>query len=91
MNKPRILIVEDGDSQRFLLRGFLVREGYWVGEAENGLQAIELLRGENFDIILLDHKMRGLSGFDVLREVKKSNPEIDVVMISRKLPCQADN
>jgi len=82
MNKPRILIVEDGESQRFLLRGFLVREGYRVGEAENGLQAIELLRGENFDIILLDHRMRGMSGLDVLREVKKRNPEIDVVMVS---------
>ena len=82
MNKPSILIVDDGESQRFVLKGFLVREGYLVGEAENGIKAIQCVRDELFDIILLDHKMPGMDGREVLKEIKKNNPEIDVVIIS---------
>ncbi len=82
MNKPKILIVDDGESQRFVLKGFLLREGYMVGEAENGIKALECVKDHHFDIILLDHKMPGMNGVDVLKEVKRTNPEITVVIIS---------
>jgi DNA-binding NtrC family response regulator len=82
MNKPKILIVDDGESQRFLLKGFLLREGYLVGEAENGIKALQCVKDQHFDIILLDHKMPGMNGVDVLKEVKRTNPEIVVVIIS---------
>ena len=82
MNKPKILIVDDKESQRFVLKGFLLREGYMVGEAENGIKALECVKDHHFDIILLDHKMPGMNGVDVLKEVKRTNPEITVVIIS---------
>jgi DNA-binding NtrC family response regulator len=82
MNKPKILIVEDGDSQRFLLTGFLIRETYPVCEAENGIKAIELVRSGHFDIILLDYKLPGMDSVTALKEIKEIDPEIDVVVIS---------
>jgi len=82
MNKPKILIVDDGESQRFVLKGFLLREGFLVGEAENGIKALQCIRDQHFDIILLDHKMPGMNGVDVLKEIKRINPEIVVVIVS---------
>ncbi len=80
--KPKILIVDDGDSQRYVLKGFLLREGYLVDESENGIKALQCMKDQHFDIILLDHKMPGMNGFEVLKEVKRTNPEIAVVIIS---------
>jgi len=82
MNKPKILIVDDGESQRFVLKGFLLREGYLVDEAENGIKALQCVKDQPFDVILLDQKMPGMNGVDVLKEVKRTNPEIAVVIIS---------
>ncbi len=80
--KPKILIVDDGESQRYVLKGFLLCEGYLVDESENGIKALQCMRDQCFDIILLDHKMPGMNGVEVLKEVKRTNPEIAVVIIS---------
>ena len=82
MNKTKILIVDDGESQRFVLKGFLLREGYLVDEAENGIKALQCVKDQHFDIILLDHKMPGMKGVEVLKEIKRMNPKIAVVIIS---------
>lgn len=82
MNKPKILIVDDGESQRLVLKGFLVQEGYLVDEAENGVKALQCVKDQRFDVILLDHKMPGINGLDVLKEIKRIDPKIDVVIIS---------
>ena len=82
MKKLNILVVEDGQSQREMLRDFLRKEGHAVGEAESGDRAIQRVREGHYDLILLDYKMQGMDGMQVLQAVKGINPEIDIVIIT---------
>ncbi len=82
MNKINILVVEDGQSQRELLRDFLKDEGYPVSEAENGETALRQLRENCFDLLLTDFKMPGMDGMALLQAAKQVNPEIDVVVMT---------
>ncbi|PHS68403.1 MAG: response regulator [Flavobacterium sp.] len=80
----KILIIEDEAAIRRVLTRILSEENkdYLVSEAEDGLIGIELIKKENFDLILCDIKMPKMDGIEVLEAVKKIKPEIPVVMIS---------
>jgi len=80
----KIIIVEDEATIRRVLIKILIEEDekYQIEEATDGLQALEKIKKENFDLILCDIKMPKLDGIELLESVKKYNPEIPVIMIS---------
>ena len=79
-----ILIIEDEAAIRRVLAKILAEESqdYQVSEAEDGLEGIELVKKQDFDLILCDIKMPKMDGVEVLEAIKKIKPEIPVVMIS---------
>lgn len=79
-----VLVVDDNEVNRDLLTRRLTRQGMTVGIAENGRQALERVRSQPFDLILLDIMMPELNGYEVLEQLK-SDPNlrhIPVIMIS---------
>jgi len=78
----RILVVDDEESLREMLKEFLEGEGMLVELAQNGREALEKLRSLSLDLILLDLRMPGMSGIEVLQEIKKEEPELPVVVIT---------
>lgn len=83
-SKASLLLVDDNRLNREGLGNRLRRQGYEVGMAENGRQALEKLRHEPYELVLLDSMMPGLSGQQVLAEIKSDGGlrEIPVIMIS---------
>jgi DNA-binding NtrC family response regulator len=80
----RILIIEDEEAIRRVLVKILSEENslYKVFEAMDGLSGIELIKKEDFDLILCDIKMPKMDGVEVLQAAKKLKPEVPIVMIS---------
>lgn len=80
----KILIIEDEAAIRRVLTKILSEENdtYRVEEAEDGLQGLEKIKNEDYDLIFCDIKMPKMDGVEVLEAVKKIKPEIPMVMIS---------
>jgi DNA-binding NtrC family response regulator len=79
---PKILIIDDEKAIRKTMREILEYESYQVDEAENGIDGLNKLRDEHYDIVLLDIKMPKMDGMEVLEEAQKVNPDVPVIMIS---------
>jgi DNA-binding NtrC family response regulator len=82
MSSAKILIVDDELIMRESLAGWLQRDGHTVETAPSGEEALSKLKDSRFDIMLVDIKMEGISGLDVLQQVKDSDPDVAVVMIT---------
>ena len=80
----KILIIEDESAIRRVLSKILVEESkeYEVEEAVDGIEGVEKLKKEDYDLVLCDIKMPKMDGMEVLTEIKKVKPEIPFVMIS---------
>jgi len=82
MSRTKILIVDDELIMRESLAGWIERDGHFVETAKSGEDALERLEKKQFDILLVDIKMEGISGLDVVKYVKESDLDADVVMIT---------
>ncbi len=80
--KPTILVTDDEKSIRNSLREILEFEQYRVLEADGGENALHQVKNENIDLMILDIKMKGMDGIEVLEKVKELNSDLPVIMIS---------
>ena len=78
----RILVVDDEESIRDLLRLVLTEEGYWVITASGGEEAIEHLEAQRFDLVITDLVMPKVNGVVVLRAAKRIDPNYPVMVIT---------
>lgn len=78
-----ILIVDDETKIRELIKKYALFEGHTVSEASNGLEAIEICRQNQFDIIIMDVMMPELDGFSACKEIRKS-ADTPVLMLSAR-------
>lgn len=79
----RILIVDDEEKIRAVLREYAEFEGYEVVEAADGMEAVRICREQNFDALIMDIMMPRLDGFSACKEIKKIK-EIPVLMLSAR-------
>ena len=79
----RILVVDDEEKIRAIIRKYGEFEGYEITEAHDGMEAVELCKKQDFDLMILDVMMPELDGFSACREIKKRK-NIPVIMLSAR-------
>lgn len=79
-----LLIVDDDDEIRELLEYDLAQSGYKVDTAQNGLEGLEKAVSNYYDLVLLDVMMPKMNGFDVCKNIRKSKPELPVLLLTAK-------
>ncbi|MEC1176882.1 response regulator [Metasolibacillus meyeri] len=77
-----ILIVDDQQGIRLLLNEVFKKEGYRTYLASNGIEALNIFKNEEIDCILLDMKIPGMNGMEILRELRLYSDKINVVMMT---------
>jgi two-component system, NtrC family, response regulator HydG len=80
--KPRILVVDDEESIRIMLRAVLEEEGYEIIEAADGPEAVKAVEQDPLDLILLDIRMTTMDGIETLTEIRKISPLVPVLMMT---------
>lgn len=78
----KVLIVDDQPGIRLLLEELFKRENYHTMSAQNGGEALQIIAEEELDCVLLDMKMPGIDGIEVLRRLKEERPELPVIMMT---------
>jgi two-component system, cell cycle response regulator len=82
MAKGRILAIDDERFFRELYRDILAREGYVVRTAVSGEEAMDILRREDFDLVISDLGLPGMDGVETSRAIKNFNPEQEIIVVS---------
>ncbi len=80
--KANILVVDDEPIERQTLSEILRLEGYHVAAVANGEAAVDYLRLNTIDLILLDLRMPGMSGLDVIKVVNRTLPEVEIILFT---------
>ncbi len=82
MSSKKILVVDDAREVRDLMKEFLAGEGFEVSSAHNGLVASRMVGREDFDMVITDIRMPKMDGMKLLETIKKTNPQLIVVIIT---------
>jgi DNA-binding NtrC family response regulator len=80
--KAKVLIVDDEERFRITLKKLLTANGLDTNAVGSGMEAIEELQQQPYDVILLDVKMPGMSGIEALAELKKINRDVEVIILT---------
>jgi len=80
--KEKILIVDDQFGIRILLNEVFQKEGYQTFQAANGVQALDIVKKHNPDLVLLDMKIPGMDGIEILKRMKVIDPDIRVIIMT---------
>ena len=80
--KNKILIVDDEEDVRDMLHLSLSTMGYDVLDAEDGMKALQIFRDAHPQIVLTDIKMPSMDGIELLKELKREDPDAEVIMIT---------
>ncbi|WP_404330478.1 response regulator [Mesobacillus maritimus] len=80
--KQKILIVDDQFGIRILLNEVLQKEGYDTFQAANGVQALEIVKEHSPDLVLLDMKIPGMDGIEILKRMKVIDEDIRVIIMT---------
>ena len=80
----KILIVDDESAIRNLIAKYAAFEGYETEQAENGMQAVEKCRENDYDLVILDIMMPELDGFSAGRQIKKDKPDLPIILLSAR-------
>lgn len=81
-DKGKLLIVDDQFGIRILLNEIFQKEGYKTFQAANGVQALNLVQNERPDLVILDMKIPGMDGLEILKRVKKLDQTIKVIIMT---------
>ncbi|MCU0578707.1 MAG: response regulator [Desulfobacterota bacterium] len=82
MKECQVLVVDDEADFRETIVKRLQKRQLHVSGAESGEKALELMAAQPFDVVVLDVKMPGLDGIETLREIKKKNPLVEVILLT---------
>ncbi|WP_047150751.1 response regulator [Aneurinibacillus tyrosinisolvens] len=82
MENKKVLIVDDQYGIRVLLFEVFGKEGYQTFQAANGKQALEIVVNESPDLVILDMKIPGMDGLEILKEIKKIDASMKVIMMT---------
>ena len=84
MVKEKILVVDDEEEIRELITKYLQKENMEITEAESGEKALQLIKKKEFDLVILDIMMEGIDGFEVLKQIRKDNQLLHVIILSAR-------
>jgi len=80
--KEKLLIVDDQFGIRVLLKEVFDKDGYETFDASNGNQALTIIKDESPDLVLLDVKIPGMDGLEILKEIRERKLETNVIMMT---------
>ena len=81
---PKLLVVDDEQNIRAMIRKYAEFDGYTVEEAGDGMEAVEKCRKGSFDLIIMDVMMPELDGFSACREIRKTDEQVPIIMLSAR-------